>query len=65
VRASHDDWDTYEAGNWYGLSRLIEENPAHPERQDVIDHLHESQSEYFRYGREYFGWAIYLLTPKR
>ncbi len=65
VRASHDDWDTYEAGNWYGLIRWIEENPQHPERQQAIDHLHESQTEYFRYGREYFGWAIYLLTTRR
>ncbi len=65
VRASHDDWDTYEAGNWYGLARWIEENPTHPERQEVIDALHESQAEYFRYGREYFGWAIYLLTQRR
>ena len=65
VRASHDDWDAYEAGNWYGLSRWIEENPAHPERQEVIEALHESQAEYFRYGREYFGWAIYLLAPRR
>jgi SAM-dependent methyltransferase len=65
VRASHDDWDTYEAGNWYGLLRWIEENPAHPERQEVIEALHESQAEYFRYGREYFGWALYLLTSRR
>ena len=25
VRASHDDWDRYEAGNWNGLVRWIEE----------------------------------------
>jgi SAM-dependent methyltransferase len=63
VRASHEDWDRYEAGNWDGLLHWIEENPAHPERQQVIDHLHESQDEYFTYGREYFGWALYLLNP--
>lgn len=63
VRASHDDWDRYEAGNWDGLLRWIEENPTHPERQEVIEHLHESQDEYFTYGREYFGWALYLLNP--
>ena len=63
VRASHDDWDRYEAGNWDGLLRWIEENPAHPERQQVIGYLHESQDEYFTYGREYFGWALYLLNP--
>ena len=63
VRASHDDWDHYEAGNWDGLLRWIEANTAHPERQHVIDHLHESQEEYFNYGRKHFGWALFLLTP--
>ena len=64
-RASHADWDHYESGNWQGLLRWIEESPNHPERQQVIDHLHESQEEYFRYGREYFGWAIYVLNPRQ
>jgi len=63
LRASLQDWDRYEAGNWLGLLRWIDENPEHAERQQVIDHLHESQEEYFRYGREYFGWAMYLLQP--
>jgi len=63
LRASREDWDRYEAGNWYGLVRWIEENPDHPEREEVIDHLHQSQQEYLRYGRQYFGWAIYILSP--
>jgi len=63
VRAGHDDWDHYEAGNWRGLVCWIDENPDHPERQQVIEHLHQSQDEYTRYAREYFGWAIYVLNP--
>lgn len=63
VRASHDDWDTYSAGNWYGLIRWMNENPDHPERQEVIDHLHRIQDEYLRYEREYLGWAMYILNP--
>ena len=63
VRSSHDDWDRYSAGNWLGLIRWIEENPTHPERQDVIDHLHNIQNEYLRYEREYLGWAMYVLNP--
>jgi len=63
VRASHDDWDHYEAAEWRGLLHWIEENPDHSEHQEVIDHLHRSQEEYLRYGREYFGWAIYVLNP--
>ena len=63
VRSNHDDWDRYEAGNWYALVRWIEENPDHPERQEVIDHLHSSQELYFKYNREYLGWAMYVLSP--
>jgi SAM-dependent methyltransferase len=65
VRASHDDWDRYESDNWRGLIAWLEENPDHPQRQEVIDHLHSSQEEYLRYAREFFGWAIYLLNPVR
>lgn len=65
ARASHDDWDRYESDNWIGLLRWIEENPAHPERAQVIDHLRASQDEYFTVGRKYLGWAIFLLTPAR
>ncbi|MFC2038346.1 SAM-dependent methyltransferase [Chloroflexota bacterium] len=63
VRSSQDDWDRYESGNWHGLIRWLEENPDHPERQDVIDRLHQSQDEYLKFGREYLGWAIYILNP--
>jgi len=63
VRASHDDWDNYESGNWYGLLRWLEENPQHLERQEVIHHLRSSQEEYLRYARQNFGWAIWVLNP--
>lgn len=65
LHSSHDEWDCYEADNWVGLLHWIEANPDHPERQQVIDHLHETQDEYTRYGYKYFGWAIYVLTPAK
>jgi SAM-dependent methyltransferase len=61
VRASHDDWDHYEASNWRGLLRWLEENPQHPNHAEVLEHLHSSQNEYLRYGRAYLGWAMYVL----
>jgi SAM-dependent methyltransferase len=64
VRASHDDWDRYEADNWHGLIQWIEENSDHPDRQEVIDYLHRCQDEYLKYGREYLGWALYILNPR-
>ncbi len=62
IRSSHDDWDRYESDNWYGFVRWLEENPKHPERDEVIKQLHKSQDEYFRCGREYLGWAIYIMS---
>ncbi|MEZ5357512.1 MAG: class I SAM-dependent methyltransferase [Candidatus Zixiibacteriota bacterium] len=64
VRASADEWDRYETANWEGLISWIQENPDHPERHEVVDKLHEWQDEYFRYGRQYLGWAMYILIPK-
>ncbi|UCG69668.1 MAG: class I SAM-dependent methyltransferase [Thermoplasmata archaeon] len=63
MRANHDDWDRYEASNWYSLNRWIEEHPDHPEKQDAIDWLHKIQEEYLKFGREYLGWAVYILNP--
>jgi len=63
VRASHDDWDRYEADNWYGLIRWLEDNPGHPERGQVVERLRSSQDEYLQFAREYFGWALYVLAP--
>jgi SAM-dependent methyltransferase len=63
LHSNQDEWDRYESANWYGLARWIEANPDHPDLPDVAAHLHESQDEYMRYGREYFGWALYLFSP--
>ncbi len=63
LHSSLDEWDHYETANWHGLMGWIEENPGHPDLPDVVQHLHESQDEYMRFGREYFGWALYLLCP--
>ncbi len=63
IRSSPDDWDTYEASNWHGLILWLEENPDHPERQEVIDYLHKNQDEYAGYLRQNLGWAVYVLAP--
>ena len=63
VRSSLDDWDRYETGNWRGLHLWLEENPGHPDRKQVIGWLQKNQEEYLRWGREYLGWAIYIMRP--
>jgi len=63
IRASDDDWDNYETSNWVGALKWIEENPEHPQRQDMIDMLHREQDLYINYTRKYIGWAMYVLKP--
>lgn len=63
VRASLDDWDRYNAGNWHGMVQWINDNPDHPERLDVLERLRKNQDDYLRHEREYLGWAIYVLSP--
>ncbi len=63
LHSNHDDWDHYVSENWRGLSDWLDENPSHPERESVLQHLHQGQEEYLHHEREYFGWALYVLKP--
>ena len=63
LRASLDDWDRYQSGDWHGLILWLEENPDHPDRDQVINHLRQQQDEYLAYGREHIGWAMMVLAP--
>ncbi|WP_292522137.1 methyltransferase domain-containing protein [Methanoculleus sp.] len=63
IRSNQDDWDGYESGIWQAVLSWLRENPDHPDRDFVIDYLHRIQDEYFGYGREYMGWAFFVLVP--
>jgi len=63
VRSGADDWDRYESGIWQSVLSWLGGHPDHPERDFVIDYLHRIQDEYCGYGREYMGWAMYVLVP--
>ncbi len=64
IRASRDDWDRYYSDSWHALLRWLEENPSRPDRQQVFEHLRQSQEDYSRYLRPYVGWAMYALKPR-
>jgi cyclopropane fatty-acyl-phospholipid synthase-like methyltransferase len=63
VRASESDWDRYVSADWQGLLNWIENNPYHPDREQVIGHLLQGQEEYFQYGRACLGWGVFILAP--
>ncbi len=64
IRASRDDWDRYYSGNWRGLLRWLDENPSHPDRQQVFEHFRHAQDDYYWRERPYLGWAMYVLKPR-
>lgn len=63
IRSDENDWDRYESGIWQALLSWLGDNPGHPDRDFIIDYLHRLQDEYFGYGREHMGWALYVLVP--
>jgi ubiquinone/menaquinone biosynthesis C-methylase UbiE len=63
LHSSQADWDHYESENWRGMSDWLDENPTHPNRSAVLQHLRDSQTDYVTYGREFLGWALYVFRP--
>jgi ubiquinone/menaquinone biosynthesis C-methylase UbiE len=63
IHSSQDDWDRYISDNWYGLLRWLEENPDHPDLEQVFKHFRTDQDDYLQFQRQYMGWAMYCLAP--
>jgi ubiquinone/menaquinone biosynthesis C-methylase UbiE len=63
IRASSDDWDRYYSDSWYALINWLEENPSHPDHEQVFNHLRTDQDDYLQFQRQYMGWAMYCLAP--
>ena len=61
IRASPDDHDRYESAIWQECIRWLDEHPTHPEREEIEEYLCTIQDEYLVYGREAFGWAIWVF----
>lgn len=63
VRSSRDDWDRYVSDSWYGLIRWLEENPNHPDYEQVFKFFRADQDDYLQFQSQYMGWAMYCLAP--
>ena len=65
IRSSRDDWDRYISDNWYALIRWLEENPRHPDREQVFKFFRADQDDYLQFQSQYMGWAMYCLTSMK
>jgi SAM-dependent methyltransferase len=61
IRSSETDWDAYESGIWRSCLEWLDEHPEHPRWGEVLEYFHRVQEEYLAFGREYLGWAMYLI----
>jgi SAM-dependent methyltransferase len=61
VVSSHEDWDVYEALQWYASEQYARQHPDDPDVPELLERQRRAQREYLQYGRDTLGWAIYLF----
>lgn len=59
VRSTEAEFDAYEAAIWAGCRSALARDP---DDLEVRAYLSRIQDEYLGYGREYVGWAMYVLS---
>ena len=57
VRSTEADFDAYESAIWAACRTRLRSRPD----AEVREYLDRLQAEYLGYGREYVGWAMYVL----
>ena len=62
--SNHDDWDRYEGLQWYAANEWASTNPDDADVEEVLKQVCENKENYLRWGRETFGWAIYMFKKK-
>ncbi len=62
--SNQDDWDRYEGLQWYAADKWASENPDDPDVEDVLKRVRDNKENYLKWGRETFGWAIYVFKKE-
>jgi len=60
-----DDWDRYEALQWYAAEKYARDNPDEPGVPEILARAAKGRKSYLQWGRDTIGWAMYLFrrTP--
>jgi SAM-dependent methyltransferase len=59
-----DDWDRYEALQWYAVDLWARCSQDDPDLQEVLAKVDQSRKEYLKWGRDTLGWAIYVFRKQ-
>jgi SAM-dependent methyltransferase len=60
IVSSEDDWDRYEGYQWYAAEKYSIRNPGDPDVTELIANMRRARDHYLQWGRNEFGWAVYL-----
>ena len=62
--SNQDDWDRYEGLQWYAAEEWASENPNDADVEEVLKRVRDNKENYLKWGRETFGWAIYVFKKE-
>jgi len=62
--SNQDDWDRYEGLQWYAAEEWASENPNDDDVEEVLKRVRDNKENYLKWGRETFGWAIYVFKKE-
>jgi len=62
--SNNDDWDHYETLQWWSAYDYMSTNPNDPDNSELLDKINKAKIEYLLYGRNTFGWAIYVFKKQ-
>jgi SAM-dependent methyltransferase len=61
IGATTEGWDRYETRQLLAADRWARANPDHPDVDEVLAATRRSATDYLRWGRDTFGWALLLF----
>ncbi|MBN1286510.1 MAG: class I SAM-dependent methyltransferase [Anaerolineae bacterium] len=64
IIAAEDDWDRYEAKQWWQVFHWLRANPDDPDAAALKEWTEKAQYKYLNYERRYCGWGVFVLKVK-
>lgn len=61
IVSSEDDWDVYEGLQWFAADTYARTHPDDPDVTEMVERVRKEKASYLRWGRDTFGWAIYMF----
>jgi hypothetical protein len=64
VLAADDDWDRYEASQWWTVAEWLRAHPDDPDHDAFVGWLDAARRGYLAHQRRYLGWGVFVLRSR-